>query len=477
MKINKIVFAFFILISIGFYSCEDMLEITNESEKIVLEEDALKSKSDLQELLNSAYECLNGVYGGRFQRTSDLLSDDIALKPSITDEIVNIYNRYTTGYFTDNETYDEAYKSIMRANTVIEKLNSIPDLTDADKVRFESEAKFIRAISHFALIRLFAQPYGYTSDNSHLGVIIKTNTKIEILARNTVKEVYEQILNDLTSIEGKLTTELTQSYYATDWAVKALLAEVYFQMHNYKDAYIKANDVIINATLTFDSSIHQRFLAQKETILNVEYNPTTEAIFQLISTPGGKKIGDHFGTYRSDGTNNPNMRIDYKNKDIKDYSDANQDDKRIKEWYSLKNAGADNEYLALTKFNLDYKNVPILYLTQLKLLRAESAVLKETKELAVAITDINDIRARAFGNNTKDLAGNSTEADIISAVRKEKRIELVGEGYRVHDLKRRGSGGETSLMIRGVAWDYVGLAIQFGNSEINEKFVANPEPK
>jgi hypothetical protein len=63
----------------------------------------------------------------------------------------------------------------------------------------------------------------------------------------------------------------------------------------------------------------------------------------------------------------------------------------------------------------------------------------------------------------------------MNAARTERRLELMGEGYQLHDLKRGGAAGEV-IVIRGVDWDYVGLVIQFGASEPKELFVANPEP-
>jgi len=325
-----------------------------------------------------------------------------------------------------------------------------------------AEAKFLRGIAHFAVVRLFAQPYGYTADNSHLGIAIKTNSKVELVPRNTVFEVYEQIITDLTEAEAGLPASNSNFVYATKWAAKAALAQVYFQMHDYANAYTKASDVIENGPFTFISDFDN-------------YVPgSTEDIFKLVSDEvSGKKVGSDFGVYRSDGTNIPNIRIDktvYKN-----VVKAGSGDKRIDAWYQVFNAGADNEYVALTKFNTEYPVVPVFRLTEIKLLRAEAALLKSSPDKAKAILDVNDVRSRAYGNTSKNLAETAASDVVLSAVRTERRLELMGEGYRLHDQKRRGSAGE-SIEIRGVDWDYVGLVIQFGAAEPNELFTANPEP-
>ena len=299
--------------------CESLLEIDPVDEGIVLEADALKTKSDLQELLNAAYDVVDGFYGGRFQRTSELLADNVVLRDGITDEMVNIYKRYTTGYFTDNESYDEAYKCILRANTILEKVGVVDGMSADDITRMTAEAKFLRGIAHFAVVRLFAQPYGYTADNNHPGIVIKTNTVVELLARNTVAEVYAQIISDLSDAEDNLPDSNSDYVYATIWAAKGALSQVYFQIHDYDNAFTKASEVINSGNFVFEADFDN-------------YDSGDEAIFKLVSNEAsGKKIGEDFGVFRSDGTNIPNIRIApdvYKNV-IK----ASTGDKRIEGWY------------------------------------------------------------------------------------------------------------------------------------------------
>ncbi len=461
MKNRYVIWIF--LTGVLFAGCESLLEINPVDEGVILKSDAIKTKDDLQQLLNSAYDVVNGYYGGRFQRTSELLGDNVVLRDGITDEMVNIFKRYTTGYFTDNESYDQAYKCILRANLVMENVDQVSGMSSDDKTRMVAEAKFLRGIAHFAVVRLFAQPYGYTTNNDHPGVVIKTNSKVELLARNTVAEVYQQIITDLTEAENALPGTNSNFVYATKWAAKAALAQVYFQMHDYDKAYTKASEVINSGAFTFITKFSN-------------YTPGgTEAIFKLVSNEAsGKKVGGDFGVFRSDGTNIPNVRIDrdvYKNTVL-----VNTGDLRIAGWYKVVNPGANNEYVALTKFNDEFPVVPVFRLTEIKLLRAEAAMLKAAVDKTTAIGDVNDIRGRAYGNTSKNLAGTAANDAVLNAVRTERRLELMGEGYRLHDLKRRGAAGE-DIIVRGVDWDYVGLVIQFGASEANELFKANPEPK
>jgi hypothetical protein len=287
------------------------------------------------------------------------------------------------------------------------------------------------------------------------------NSKVELLPRNTVAEVYQQVIKDLKEAETDLPATNSGFAYATSWAAKAALAQVYFQMHDYDKAFTKSSEVISSSAFTFTSTFSIGL-------------PESELIFKLVSNESsGKRVGGDFGVYRSDGTNIPNIRVApdvYKNV-IK----AGAGDQRINAWYKVFNPGAENEYVAFAKFNSEFPTVPVYRLTEQKLLRAEAALLKQSPALSTAIQDVNDIRTRAYGNTSKNLASTTAPDVALNAVRTERRLELMGEGFQLHDLKRRGSAGE-DIIIRGVPWNYVGLVIQFGASEANELFKANPEP-
>lgn len=472
---NKIYIIYVVILGLVFTSCEKFLVIDPTGSEVVLAGDALKSENDIEELLNSAYDALLGVYGGTYQRSSDLLGDDLTFKPGVTSNLVNIYNRFSTVYFTDHDTYSNSYVSIMRANTVLENIDRIT-MPENRKKEIKAECFFIRAICHFAIVRLFAQPYGFTSDNSHDGIVLKLNTKIELLARNTVEEVYRSIEEDLKIAEKDLSASNKDFAVATTWAAKSFLAQMYFQKHDYENAYVKSNDVILNSGLSLDNSLYRRFLSANDTVNSVIYTPSTEVLFKLVSTSSRNKIaGTYFNDYKADATNIPNIRI---HPDVfQNVIAVNQKDSRIGLWFKTFNLNQDNEYIACLKYNKSYKNIPLAYITEQKFIRAESALLKQSKDKETALTDINDIRTRAFGNDSENISSTISDDVLLNAIRKEKRLELICEGFRTQDLKRRGAGGEANLMVRGVSWNYPGMVLQFTASEANELFKLNEEPR
>lgn len=432
-------------------SCSDMLDIKPDDVKD--ENDAFTGPEAVQSSLNAAYQALLGPFGGHFQRFSELMSDN-AEPIDITDKRQNIYNRATTGYFTADDFYTKAYIVIFRANLTMEKM-ALVELPEKEVKRITAECKFLRAYCNFNLVKMFAQPYGYTANNSHYGIGLKTNTLINIVPRSTVAQVYQAIEEDLTDIEALSPDDIA---YATPWAAKCLLAEVAFSKGDYDKAFTYANDVIENGGFTFDATSEDKW----------QLGGSGESIFQLVSNQGAYNAGNDFGDFRSEEGKNPNIRI---SKSF--YNKANTPNDIRKNWYKIGDAGLTTEYVALTKFNHDWMDVPLFHLTGMMLLRAEAAVLKSTPDLDIAISDVNKIKSRA-GVTTLDLQANATT--VLNAIREEKRLEMVGEGYRVYDLKRIGATGEEpKTEIRGVPWNYVGLALQFPLSEQSDNFPLNPE--
>lgn len=128
-----------------------------------------------------------------------------------------IGTEYDTGRFTshyqvnwnaNNTTslWGTAYYTITSASEVIDHLGNAEGesgVSEQDIKNLEAECRFIRALAHFDLVRTYAQPYCYTSDASHLGVpVVLHKDPSGNPARNTVKEVYDAVIEDLLTAES-----------------------------------------------------------------------------------------------------------------------------------------------------------------------------------------------------------------------------------------------------------------------------------
>ncbi len=485
MKTRNIIISTFLTLSLVLGSCSDFLDI--KPEDVLLKEEALNTEEDVRMLLNSTYTVLfsGNFLGGRAQIISELLTNNI-LGSELDGDWFVIYNRATSIFEgIVGGIYGEPYITIYRANNVLENLDLVEDENSRNII--EGEARFIRALAHFETVRLFAQPYGYTPDNSHLGIPIKTQSAPEAGYRATVNDVYEFLIEELENAEDLLPDNTDSEYdphgaYPTKWAAKALLARVYFQMNDFSNAFLYANDVIENGPVEFSNDLDdyeidgedENVSLPKEFMDKYSQMGSNEAVFKSVTittNQDGETIyvnrgGEFSGIMRSDN-NVPFIKM---TQNAFTYGTSDPADLRSIAWYKEMDG-----FKVSSKFNgSDYLSVPVITITELKLIRAESAA-EEGSNMTVAQNDIQHIFDRAYGEGNR--VAPTTANAIIQESRKQRRLEFVFEGHLGQDLKRIGALGREDIIIRDAPWDCPGAVLQFPQAEIanNPDFTPNPE--
>ena len=157
---EKIIIVFGVILLLsgcdGFLQKEPVLQQTSEL--------TLSSFDGLNNATLGAYTPLYGAdwYGGYFVLSSDMRGGNGKLKPN---DAGYQFDAYTWNYTAENteNLWSTAYVAIARANNVI---NAIPDFQGTEDEmqtlqKYKAECLFIRAISHFDMVRLYAQPYSY----------------------------------------------------------------------------------------------------------------------------------------------------------------------------------------------------------------------------------------------------------------------------------------------------------------------------
>lgn len=452
---------FALLIAFASVSCEGILEQQPpDTGDNLLPEDAVRTFNDLQEVLISAYDVLANTYNGSLQNLPSVIIDDLD-RPFNQDNYSEVWLR-STNIFNGSVggAFFNAYIAILRSNTVMQNLDNV-DGEPSEKLRVEAEARFIRAMCHFDLVRLFAQPYGFTPDNSHAGIAIRTSTDVDNAPRNTVAEVYNFVLADLQFAKEHLPEN--NEVFATADAAAALEALVRFQRHEYDLAYSLANEVLNSGRSSFDPENVNMFTFPAV---------SPEAVFYIFSFqfgPGNvdSRNGALRGNYLSEGANvTLRMSQDF-------YEGVTAISANAPRALLFEEREVDgNVFYVTNKFDAEFFHIPLLSHTQMMLIRAECAG-ELNLGLDDAISDINRIRERAYGGIINNLPNSANAQDVIEAARFESRYEMAFTGQRFHDLKRRGAQGE-NVVVRGAPWDCPGMVLQFPSTEETDLFPLNP---
>lgn len=128
-----------------------------------------------------------------------------------------------------NGTWADYYAGIFRCNTLINKLDGIDFANDAaTRNRIEGEARFLRALMYFDLVRLFEK------------IPLLTEPTTDNVPQADPLQVYKQIAEDLKFATANITavaypkaSAVTNDGRVTPFAAKALLARVYLFYTGY----------------------------------------------------------------------------------------------------------------------------------------------------------------------------------------------------------------------------------------------------
>ena len=410
---------------------------------------ALTSSSDLAAARTGMYKALKGnsslvdYYGQQFFVYGDVhAGDDYQYNNIGGSNRASFYydmNYQTASEFnTSTVSWQSPYVVIGRANRIIAAAEggALSDAAEAKATidQYAAEAKVLRALAHFDLVRIYGKPY--TEDQgASLGVplvteVLESNAKP---ARSTVAEVYTQVVKDLTEAisSNALATE-TEPGYVSVWGAKAILSRVYLNMGDYANALSVAEDIIKNSGAALWTR-DQYFKAWDASTPN-----ESEFLFRL-NVAGSTDNND------LNGIGNLQQRDGYKEmvatKKFVDMLTSDPEDVR-NDMFLPATAAKEVATYGTNKVNLNkfrgqggnLRNVtivPIIRLSEVYLTAAECAFRNNDKTKAVEY--LNDL----VKNRTTTEASLATVDNItLERILIERRKELIGEGQRYFDALR-----------------------------------------
>lgn len=414
---------------------------------------ALTSSSDLAAARTGMYAALKGnsnlvdYYGQQFFVYGDVhAGDDYQYNNIGGSNRASFYydmnyqtaSEFTSSTSSSNVAWKSPYIVIGRANRIIAAAEggALSDAAEAKATidQYAAEAKVLRALAHFDLVRIYGKPY--TEDQgASLGVplvtgVLESNAKP---ARSTVAEVYTQVVKDLTEAisSNALATE-TEPGYVSVWGAKAILSRVYLNMGDYANALSVAEDIIKNSGAALWTR-DQYFKAWDASTPN-----ESEFLFRL-NVAGSTDNND------LNGIGNLQQRDGYKEMvATKKFVDMlTSDPKDVRNDMFLP-ATAPKEVATygtnkvfLNKLRGQGGNlrtvtiVPIIRLSEVYLTAAECAFRNNDKTKAVEY--LNDL---VKNRTTKEASLATVDNITLERILIERRKELIGEGQRYFDALR-----------------------------------------
>ena len=374
-----------------------------------------------QAALNGAYDAMqsNGVYGLDLAVLSELASDN-AVWSGTFQFLGDIYNNKIQADNSEvTNMWTGLYRQVDRDNVVIQSTTPLTNIPAATKNEILGEAYFLRALTFHNLVKYFGDVPTPLVPVTVAGDAAK-------YTRTPVAQVYTQILADLDSA-GKMITNASDTRHANVNAVKAIRARVLFYRASIAGVGTTAD---YQAALDLDNAV----LSGRDT-LTVAYpdlftaagTNTAEDILRISFTSSEtNRLGYYYlfaGRYEASAS--PNIVAAYEPGDLrKAYSIALR-------------PNTTNQYQAM-KFptTTGTEHPHVIRVAELVLMKAE--ILARQGDLAGAVAEYNKVRVRA--GLPKHVLGTNvtTQSDVLTAIDKERRLELAFEGDRWPDLNRTG---------------------------------------
>jgi starch-binding outer membrane protein, SusD/RagB family len=223
----------FILILATLTGCEQFLDATPYS--VTTTENFYNTPAEAEIALNGVYNVLNARDVQGSGNASTFARDLICMVNGATDEVVgrgafpdvNLVPFSVAGFSSDNAALNYNwfffYAGINRANYLLENLGRISGFAGSRKVQIEAEARLLRGFYHMYLSML------------HGGIPVYTTSFHDPKqARQSIQEVYTQVLADYEFAFKNLPNRATIAGRANKWTAAGLLAKAYTYLASAK---------------------------------------------------------------------------------------------------------------------------------------------------------------------------------------------------------------------------------------------------
>ncbi len=405
------------------------------------------SAQDAESELTGAYDWM--VNGTNFYQYDNYMNTDgksdncyINSDNVTAEQPLEYFSTVTSANTNIQRDWQELYNDIRAVNAVLDDVPNITDpaLSSARKITILGEARFLRAMHYYWLVTEWGEcPI----------ILSVTNGGNLYPARNTVPEVYAQIVSDLKYADSVLdvTPYNGQLGRATKGAAEAMLAKTYAQMGDYADCLTYCNEVISSGTYSLVSNFANLWgVANKnnvESIFELQANAVAYGffgfeIFDFVASDGYPKrdiaSANLIKLFKAEGDTLTRYQttINWQIPGAAFTMPPNAWDPSQPIPFMNKYPDADGYFSA--------DDIVLIRLADIILLASEAN--NQLGNTTAATAQLNQIRARAGLPNTTA----TSQSDLAMAILNERQMELVFECSRWNDLQRADANGVINIV-------------------------------
>ena len=335
-----------------------------------------------------------------------------------------IYKPDEDGLYTNNQLLN-----LYICNKIINEVTTISSGTAEQRAALQAEAIATRAWIDFDLINHYGKPYDDATAASDPGfpIIKVADVTVTNFKRNSVKEVYDQIITDLQAaitnlpLKGAFVTRMSRP------AARGLLGKVYLFMGRYQDALTQFNGAfneLANVTSPPTLYNYNEAFATGGAFLPIgfsgpDYPGNNYSKYQesILLKTADLTAFNYYGLVMAPETMNlygaSDLRLNF-------YGNMHQDHTPIP-------GGLYRKYATYAHVGLE--------LADLLLMRAEARV--RTDDLAGGKADVELLRSNRMPPADASVpAGITSKTDLLKFIIDERTREFAGEGQHWLDMRR-----------------------------------------
>jgi hypothetical protein len=417
---------YLLILSAATVSCSDE-DITFTPYNSVSEAIVLRNATDLENMLNGAYSYMiknggDGGYGSEFIIDSEVMTDNIILKRDGRQSNASGFRLLSVPSSSHFNYFTSAYRPAEFATRILDNLNVAPAGASRDNI--EGQARFIRALTMFDMVRIYSKIPTQSSDAKssdgmyYLDVVEPFGKP----SRPKVEETYTKIINDLLIAKDKIGTSNTlASGKASRAAVFALLSRVYLYMGEYAKVIEFGNLAIAGNNVCPRTSFAA--LWQDTNSNGVLFKLRIDQVDGV--TPGVVFNQTISGEIRSEYVVQKSVYDLFNDSDVRKTAYFRQGN------YAGSNYNHIIKYLSRTSGNPAILDIKVLRVEEVYLNMAEA----QYRLNGGGLNYLDAVRAQRYSSF---VSPNETGAALLNAILLERRLELFAEMDRFFTLKRLG---------------------------------------